>query len=123
MWVQVHAETPSQNKDFLLNGGEKEFISHHGAVDKRLGGRGLTWGTTPKAFLHLCRGTEFQETPSMEISPSVEARRSRAESRVLFPEPVRPSSPIYTHTHTQPVWCVFTHLILNFLATVQEYKE
>lgn len=54
-----------------------------------------TCGTTPKAFLHVCRETELQETPSMEMSPSVEARRSRAESRVLFPEPVRPSRPIW----------------------------
>lgn len=70
------------------------FTPHHGTVEQRLSSHRLTCGTTPKAFLHLCRGTEFQETPSMEISPSVEARRSRAERRVLFPEPVRPSSPI-----------------------------
>lgn len=57
-----------------------------------------TCGTTPKAFLQVCRETELQETPSMEISPSVEARRSRADSRVLLPEPVRPSRPTYTNT-------------------------
>lgn len=67
-------------------------------VEKQLSSPSRTCGTTPKAFLHVCRETELQETPSMEISPSVEARRSRAESRVLFPEPVRPSRPIYTNT-------------------------
>ena len=60
----------------------------------------FTCGTTPKAFLHVCSVTEFQETPSMEISPSVEARRSRAESKVLFPEPVLPNTPTYGQQQT-----------------------
>lgn len=55
----------------------------------------LTWGTTPKAFLQVWRGTEFQETPSMEMSPSVDASLSRAESRVLFPDPVLPRTPTW----------------------------
>lgn len=57
----------------------------------------------------------------MEISPSVEARRSRAESRVLFPEPVRPSSPICTHVyiHTCVHKCKedFSISIFHFLPT------
>lgn len=71
---------------------------------------GCTCGTTPKAFLHVCRETELQETPSMEMSPSVEARRSRAESRVLFPEPVRPSRPIWETNKQKKISSLLKHL-------------
>lgn len=88
-------------------------------AEKRASGHESTCGTTPKAFLHVCNETELQEMPSMEISPSVEARRSRAESRVLFPEPVRPSRPIcaraHIYKHTQSIKKAWLHHFLQIL--------